>query len=152
MPTPAVRPVARADRAGWEPLWAGYNAFYGREGETALPVEVTEVLWERFFDPAQPIHALVAEEGGRLVGLVHYIFHANTTRPEGICYLQDLFTAQSDRGRGIGRALILAVYEAAKANGVKRVYWHTQETNAAGRLLYDKVGKHYGFIVYAHDG
>jgi GNAT superfamily N-acetyltransferase len=147
-----IRPIERSDREAWNPLWDGYNAFYGRKGETALPGEVTEVLWERMFDPAQPIHALVAEDGGRIVGLVHYLFHASTTRPEGICYLQDLFTLESQRGRGIGRALILAVYEAAKANGVKRVYWQTQDTNAAGRLLYDKVARHYGFIVYAHDG
>ena len=40
---------------------------------------------------------------------------------------------------------------AAKNTGIQRVYWQTHETNAAGRLLYDKVAKHHGFIVYAHD-
>ncbi len=51
----------------------------------------------------------------------------------------------------MGRALIEAVYAAAETSGIKRVYWHTHHTNATGRLLYDKVAKHYGFVVYAHD-
>ncbi len=52
------------------------------------------------------------------------------------------------RGQGVGRALIEAVCARAKADGAARVYWQTQVTNAAGRMLYDKVAKHLGFIVY----
>jgi GNAT superfamily N-acetyltransferase len=88
---------------------------------------------------------------GKLLGITHYLFHRSTTRIELICYLQDLFTAQSERGHGIGRALILGVYEQAKSAGISRVYWQTQESNAAGRLLYDQVAKHAGFIIYSHD-
>jgi GNAT superfamily N-acetyltransferase len=42
-------------------------------------------------------------------------------------YLQDLFVADSARGLGLGRALIEAVYEKAKADGCSRVHWLTQE-------------------------
>jgi GNAT superfamily N-acetyltransferase len=146
-----VRPIGPDDRAAWQPLWDGYNAFYGRAGATALAPEITEVTWARFFDPAEPVFALVAEANGQLLGLTHYLFHRSTTRMEPICYLQDLFTAEPARGQGIGRALIEGVYEAAKAAGSKRVYWQTQATNAAGRRLYDTVATHAGFIVYAHD-
>ncbi|MEO6281149.1 GNAT family N-acetyltransferase [Roseateles sp.] len=147
-----VRPIQPTDRAAWQPLWDGYNAFYGRAGETALPVAVTEATWARFFDATEPVHALVAEEeGGRLLGLVHYLYHRSTTRIELTCYLQDLFTTPEARGRGVGRALIEAVYAAAREAGVKRVYWQTHTTNATGRALYDKVAQHLGFIVYAHD-
>ncbi len=146
-----VRPILQADFPGWKPLWDGYNAFYGREGATALPDRVTEATWQRFFDPAEPVFALVAEQDGRLVGLTHYIFHRSTSRFELTCYLQDLFTAPAQRGMGLGRALIQGVYEQSRAAGIQRVYWQTHVTNAAGRQLYDKVAKHYGFIVYAHD-
>jgi GNAT superfamily N-acetyltransferase len=146
-----VRDIQRGDRAAWEPLWAGYNAFYGRKGDTALPAAVTNAAWEAFFDPASQVHALVAEDRGRIVGMTHYLFHRSTSRIEGVCYLQDLFTEEAQRGRGIGRALILGVYGKARARGVKRVYWLTQDSNRAGRLLYDKVAKHGGFIVYAAD-
>jgi len=147
----AVRPIAASDRAGSEPLWAGYNAFYGRVGETALAREITDTLWQRFFDAAEPVHALVAEDGGRVVGLAHYLFHRSTTRIEPVCYLQDLFTSPGLRGRGVGRALIEGVYARAHDAGAQRVYWQTRESNAAGRLLYDKVARHLGFIVYSHD-
>jgi GNAT superfamily N-acetyltransferase len=146
-----VRPIQPADRAAWEPLWAGYNAFYDRVGPTALAPAITQTLWERFFDPAEPVFGLVAEHAGEVVGLVHYLFHRSTSRIEPVCYLQDLFTSPVLRGRGVGRALIEGVYARAGDGGAKRVYWQTRETNAAGRLLYDKVASHLGFIVYSHD-
>jgi GNAT superfamily N-acetyltransferase len=146
-----VRPVRQGDFTAWMPLWNGYNAFYGRKGETALPLEVTQITWRRFFDPSEPVFALVAESNGTLLGLTHYLFHRDTTRIELTCYLQDLFTAESERGRGIGRALIGGVYETARAAGIHCVYWQTHESNSAGRLLYDKVASHSGFLVYEHD-
>lgn len=147
-----VRPIRRTDYDEWRPLWDGYNAFYGRSGATALPEQMTQATWERFFDAAEPVHALVAEEEGRgVVGLVHYLYHRSTTRLHDVCYLQDLFTAPALRGLGVGRRLIRAVYDAARAAGCSRVYWHTQVTNQAGRALYDKVAEHRGFIVYTHE-
>jgi GNAT superfamily N-acetyltransferase len=146
-----VRPVAQDDYAAWRPLWDGYNAFYGRHGETALAEHITRTTWQRFFDSNEPVFALVAEDEGRIVGLAHALFHRSMTRIEPVCYLSDLFTVESMRGRGVGRALIDAVCVQAKCAGATRVYWQTHETNAAGRLLYDKVAKHHGFIVYARD-
>ena len=143
--------MAEADYPAWLPLWDGYNAFYGRKDATALPLTITQATWRRFFDPGEPVFGLVAEAGGQLLGLCHYLFHRSTTRIEPICYLQDLFTVPEARGRGIGRALIEAVYERAKAHGARRVYWQTQDSNSTARLLYDKVARHHGFLVYTHD-
>jgi GNAT superfamily N-acetyltransferase len=146
-----IRAIEPADLAAWTPLWEGYNAFYGRAGPTALSPAITAVTWRRFFDANEPVFALVAESAGRLVGLTHYLYHRSTSRIEPTCYLQDLFTAADVRGQGVGRALILGVYEAARAAGIHEVYWQTHEANSAGRLLYDKVAKHAGFIVYEQD-
>jgi len=147
----AIRPIRGADYGQWRPLWDGYNAFYGRSGATSLPEEITETTWKRFFDAAEPVHALVAEEEGGVVGLVHYLYHRSTTRLHDVCYLQDLFTVPRLRGLGVGRLLINAVYDAARAAGCSRVYWQTQVTNQPGRALYDKVAEHRGFIVYSHE-
>ncbi|WP_205964529.1 GNAT family N-acetyltransferase [Ramlibacter agri] len=147
----SVRRVAREDYAAWRPLWDGYNAFYGRSGATALDERVTAQTWDRFFDAGEQMHAFVAEADGRIVGIVHYLFHRSTSRLADVCYLQDLFTDESLRGRGIGRALIQAVVDAAREKRSSRVYWHTQDTNAAGRALYDKMAEHRGFIVYARE-
>jgi GNAT superfamily N-acetyltransferase len=144
----AIRPLAEADYAAWRPLWDGYNAFYGREGETALPEEITAATWARIFDPAEPVHAFVAERDRAIVGIVHYLFHRSTTLMGPICYLQDLFTAAEARGGGVGRALIEAAYAAAKTAGSSRVYWQTHETNAVAMRLYDQVATKSGFLVY----
>jgi GNAT superfamily N-acetyltransferase len=146
-----IRPLRTADYRQWRPLWDGYNAFYGREGPTALPEEITQATWARFFTAEEPVHALVTEEGGNVIGIAHYLFHRSTTRIADVCYLQDLFTAPALRGRGAGRQLIQAVYSAARNAGASRVYWLTHTTNVPGRTLYDKVAEHKGFIVYSHE-
>ena len=146
-----IRPVRPDDYDAWKPLWDDYNAFYERVGPTALPDEVTQATWRRFFDASEPVHSIVAVRSGRVVGLCHYLYHRSTSRLELLCYLQDLFTLADERGHGVGRALINATYEIAKAAGCKRVYWQTHTTNTPGRTLYDKVAKHFGFIVYAKD-
>jgi len=143
-----VRDIADSDFDAWKPLWDGYNAFYGRSGETALPEAITRSTWARFFDADEPVHALIAEREGQLLGLVHYLFHRSTTSIGNNCYLQDLFTVEAARGMGVGRALIEAVYERARQAGSPRVYWQTHETNATAMQLYDKVADKSGFVVY----
>ena len=145
MPEPlTIRRIIAADLLQWEALWEGYNTHYNR----TLPVEITRMTWSRFFDTYEPIHALVAEQDGTLLGLTHYLFHRSTSMIAPTCYLQDLFTADSVRNKGIGRALIESVYEQARAAGCCRVYWQTHETNAIAMRLYDKVAERSGFIVY----
>jgi GNAT superfamily N-acetyltransferase len=94
------------------------------------------------------MHARVAESGGRLVGLTHYLFHRTTIRIEPTCYLQDLFTVEEQRGTGVGRALISAVFEQARLAGCARVYWLTHESNATAMKLYDRLARLSGFVVY----
>ena len=143
-----IRDVAASDYEPWLTLWNGYNAFYGRSGPTALPAEVTQTTWQRFFDAREPVYALVAELDGSLIGLTHYLFHRSTTLLAPICYLQDLYTAPERRRTGVGRALIEAVYECARDAGSPRVYWQTHETNLVAQRLYEQVAERSGFVVY----
>lgn len=144
----SVRAVRRQDYDQWLPLWEGYNAFYGRSGETALSSDVILMTWARFFDAYEPVHGLVAEHDGQLLGLAHYLFHRSTIAIEPTCYMQDLFTNEAARGKGVGRALIGKVYEQARLAGAPRVYWHTHETNGTAMQLYDKMADRSGFVVY----
>ena len=144
-----VRDVKPADFEAWLPLWLGYNAFYGRSGDTALDAAVTDQTWARFFDPAEPVNGLVAQMDGRLVGLAHFIYHRVTTSITPTCYLNYLFTDETVRGAGIGRVLIDELYRRAAAAGSPRVYWLTHETNATAMRLYDKVAHRSGFVQYA---
>ena len=144
----SIRSVERRDHDQWLPLWNGYNTFYGRTGPTELAPEITAMTWTRFFDAYEPMHALVAESKGRLIGLAHYLFHRSTTSIAPSCYLQDLFTLEAARGRGVGRALIDGVYERAQRAGSPRVYWQTHRTNQTAMRLYDKMAENSGFVVY----
>lgn len=149
MPTTLnLRPARAADHDAWRPLWDGYNAFYGRSGANALDEATSAATWARFLDPAQPLHAFVAERERELLGLAHCVLHASTTSTVPTCYLQDLYTAPAARGGGVARALIDAVCGFARQAGCARVYWYTHESNAVARRLYDRVAECSGFIVY----
>jgi len=139
-----IRPLARDERAAWEPLWQGYQTFY----EVALTDETSDVAWARLHDPAEPMHILGAYVDGKLVGIAHYLFHRSFWSIGDYCYLQDLFVAKEARNLGAGRALIAAVEREARAAGASRIYWLTQETNTSARALYDQVADRSGFIQY----
>jgi GNAT superfamily N-acetyltransferase len=146
-----VRPIEHGDYDRWQLLWQGYNAFYGRSGATALADDITAMTWSRFFDAYEPVFALVAVSGDELVGLAHYLMHRSTISIAPNCYLQDLFTVEEDRGRGVANALIEAVTDNAGQAGLRSVYWQTHSSNGAAMRLYDKVANNSGFIVYSKD-
>ncbi len=139
-----IRPLRLDERADWEPLWKGYLDFY----KTSVPNETYDVTWARLHDPAEPMHLLGAYAGGRLCGIVHYLYHRSCWTIGNYCYLQDLFVAADSRKLGLGRALIEAVYKEARAAGASRVHWLTHETNATARALYDTLADRPGFIQY----
>jgi GNAT superfamily N-acetyltransferase len=144
MPEVIVRPLRAADWEQWLALWRSYHVFYRNDPSD----EVTRTTWARFFDESEPVHARVAEREGRLIGTVHYLYHCSTWMIAPVCYLQDLFTLPEARGRGVGRALIEAVYAEAGKEGSRRVYWMTHESNAQARILYDKIAERSGFLQY----
>lgn len=140
-----ARPLAAADREGWQALYAGYQRFHDRDPDAAF----YDAAFARLMSGnPHDFQGLVAEQDHRLLGLMHYVFHPNLWRAQGVCYLQELFTAPEARGKGAGRALIQAVYDAADAAGVPAVYWLTAENNYAGRMLYDRVAVKSPFIRY----
>jgi GNAT superfamily N-acetyltransferase len=139
-----IRPLTTNDYTQWLPLWKGYQTFY----KTVIADDVTALTWARFHDANEPMHVLGAFDGDTLLGITHYIFHRTCWTEGPNCYLQDLFTASAARGRGVGRALIEAVYAAAAKAGSPKVYWMTHETNAEAMVLYNKVAERSGFLQY----
>jgi GNAT superfamily N-acetyltransferase len=139
-----IRMAEAQDFEQWLPLWKGYQAFYN----TVIADEVTPLTWQRLLDPSEPMHCAVAEENGRLVAMVHYIYHRSCWTTGDYCYLQDLFALPEVRGQGVGRALIDHVYTVAAQAGASRVWWLTHETNLDAMYLYDQVADRSGFIQY----
>ncbi|NOX73708.1 MAG: GNAT family N-acetyltransferase [Alphaproteobacteria bacterium] len=140
-----IRPITAKDEPEWRQLWTGYLEFY----ETSVPEKMYKTSFARLLSSDDhEFCGLIAESGGKLVGLTHYLFHRHMWKQENTCYLQDLYADPSVRGQGIGRALIEAVYAAADAAGAPSVYWLTQEFNYTGRMLYDRIGQKTPFIRY----
>jgi ribosomal protein S18 acetylase RimI-like enzyme len=125
-------------------LWRGYQAFY----RARIPDDVTELNWRRLLDPTEPILGIGASMEGRLVGIAHAVLHRSFWTAGDYCYLQDLFIEPGMRGRGVGKALIGAVADAAAARGASRVIWLTHETNTAAIALYDQIADRTGFVQY----
>ncbi len=143
-PNIVIKPVAADERADWEPLWKGYLDFY----KTSVPQNTYDVTWARLQDPNEPMFVLGAYVDGKLLGIVHYLYHRSCWTVGDYCYLQDLFVAEGARKLGLGRELIEAVYTAAKKDGASRVHWLTHETNTTARALYDTLADRPGFIQY----
>jgi GNAT superfamily N-acetyltransferase len=142
-----IAPLQQSERARWAQLWSEYQLFYGVE----LPAAVTEATWRRMHEGR--VHGLGARDpAGRLIGIVHYLYHEDTWSTVPACYLQDLYVDPTARGTGCGRMLIEAVAEASKKAGANNPYWLTHQGNATARQLYDRVAQNQGFIQYVYSG
>lgn len=140
-----IAPLAASDRAEWEALARGYKAFY----RTELADADYERTWQALLTDER-VHGLGARLDGKLVGIAHYLFHAQTWSPD-CCYLQDLFTAEGARGRGVATALIGAVADEARKRGAVKYYWLTKEGNRQARALYDRIADWKGFLRYDYE-
>lgn len=149
MPELTIRPLAADDQLEWRRLWSLYLEFYN----TSVPDSVYQITFSRLLSgKPDEFRGLIATRGDRSVGITHYLFHRHCWRVENVCYLQDLYVDASDRGTGVGRALIEGVYAAADAAGCPAVYWTTQRSNVVGRRLYDRIGELTPFIKYIRPG
>lgn len=141
-----IAPLRLSERARWGELWSEYQSFYG----VSLPVAVTERTWQRIHSGG--VRGLGARDSaGKLLGIVHFLFHEDTWSTAPACYLQDLYVDPLSRGTGCGRKLIEAVAAAARAAGANSPYWLTHQSNTAARQLYDRLGQNQGFIQYLYN-
>jgi GNAT superfamily N-acetyltransferase len=141
-----VRRLQAKDKAAWLPLFKGYITFY----KSTIADDVIEETWQRLLSGKEGFHiGLVAVDAtDSLVGLAHVLFHRSTWSKTWYCYLEDLFVKPDIRAKGVGRALIDAVYKEADAKAATRTYWSTQEFNYRARGLYDQVATKSPFLQY----
>ena len=142
-----IRPIDDGDFMAWLPLWRGYQRFY----KVDIPDQVTHATWERFLDPIEPVHAALAIQGERALGLVHSIYHRSAWTTSDHCYLQDLFVVPSARGMAVGRSLIEHVCDDAQRRGASRVYWLTHESNHDAMRLYDRIAQRAPVVQYRRE-
>lgn len=56
------------------------------------------------------------------------------------CYLAELYVVPGQRGRGLGRALVVEAIGLAQARGADRIELGTSEDDVAARALYESLG------------
>lgn len=139
-----IRDIRPDDKASRLPLWAGYLSFY----KVDLAPEVTEGTWNRLFDPSSRLSMRVAVVDGVLAGFAIHHQHESTWSLAPECYLEDLYLDPQYRGQGLGRALIDDLVSLCREKGYSGLYWHTEETNATARKLYDRYAPADGYVRY----
>ncbi|MFN0219728.1 MAG: N-acetyltransferase family protein [Hyphomicrobium sp.] len=141
-----IRPIQEGDAADWNRLFRAYIEFYC----ATVPDDVIGSTWRRALAGADGLHGLIAlnNGSGEALGIATLVFHRSTWSPTWYCYLEDLYVEGSARGRGVGRALIEAIYAEADRRDATRTYWATQEGNKVARRLYDEVGELTEFVQY----
>jgi GNAT superfamily N-acetyltransferase len=80
------------------------------------------------------------ERGGPAGGVAQLRFRYGVWRSGGDCLLEDLFVARAARGAGLGRALVSAALDRARARGCRRVELDVNERNGAAIALYESFG------------
>jgi ribosomal protein S18 acetylase RimI-like enzyme len=139
-----VRNLRSTDRQDWQRLYYSYLEFYQSE-----PIATsTDLLWNRLTQAKPEIRSFVVEDGGRVVGLVHFHFQLSTWTHTWHCYLEDLYVDAGSRGKGFASALIHAVKTSALENKCSELFWITRESNETARRLYDKVATASDFVRY----
>jgi GNAT superfamily N-acetyltransferase len=138
-----VREAKAEDYAAWLTLWQGYLAFYGTELDEA----VTLATWSRALSADSGMICRIVESEQQVVGFALCVLHEGTWVTEPLCYLEDLYVDEQQRGLGAGRALIEAIIQEAREKAWSKVYWVTREGNPA-RALYDKLAAVDDYVRY----
>lgn len=90
---------------------------------------------------AEPgVHAILAENGGRTVGVAVFFLTYSTWRGTRGVYLQDLFVSADAQAAGLGRRLLDAVVAWARERGASHLRLSVDRNNSAARTFYEAVG------------
>jgi GNAT superfamily N-acetyltransferase len=92
------------------------------------------------FGPRPIFEAILAERDGRVVGSALYFFTFSTFTARPTLYLEDLFVRPEERGRGIGRKLLVALAWIAVERECGRMEWSVLDWNTPARDFYFKLG------------
>ncbi|MCS6800407.1 MAG: GNAT family N-acetyltransferase [Chloroflexota bacterium] len=130
-----IRPAEPADVPAIVRLIQGLAEY---EGLPAAPDECR--LREHLFGDRPWVEALVAEEGGQVVGFALFFSTYSTFLTQPGIYLEDLYVEPRHRRRGIGRALLSRVAAIAVARGCARLEWAVLRWNAPAIAFYDRLG------------
>ncbi len=83
---------------------------------------------------------LMAEEDGKPVGFALYFYNFSTFVGKPGIYLEDLFVEPEYRGKGYGKALLIALAKIAKEEDCGRFEWSVLDWNTPSIEFYKALG------------
>ena len=99
-----------------------------------------ENLSRALFGPQPRACALFAEAGGRAVGFAVWFYTFSTFAAKPGLYVEDVFVAPEQRGRGIGRTIFQHLARRALDEGCGRMEWQVLTWNAPAIGFYRSIG------------
>ncbi|HXH22875.1 MAG TPA: GNAT family N-acetyltransferase [Dehalococcoidia bacterium] len=91
---------------------------------------------------------IVAEEGGRIVGLATVYRTFPSIRHGWRCWLQDLVVTSSHRGQGAGKALLDAATQWARENGCTHLMLDSSNARKDAHRFYLREGMTQGSLTF----
>ena len=102
-----------------------------------------EVVREKGFRKSPPdFYCILAEDPGsrEIAGMLVYYFIPYTAQNRPAIYLKELYIEEPYRANGVGRQLMSALREEARANNCSQIKWSVAPWNDAGKRFYEKLG------------
>lgn len=133
-PDNAIRTADRSDAEAIAQLLHDFNVEFDEPTPepAALAPRIRELL------TGDDFVVLVAGTGPE--GLAVLRFYPSMWSEALECYMAELYVQPAHRGRGIGRALMEATLDAARAKGADYIGLSTSEDDVAARALYERFG------------
>lgn len=113
-------------------------ATYEREPEAVVTNAAT--LRAQLEQDRPPFEAIVAERDGTPVGFALFFPNYSTWLGRPGLYLEDLYVTPSERGRGVGKALLKRVARLAVERGCGRFEWSVLDWNTPALEFYRGLG------------
>ena len=137
-----LRPMTAAEYDAWVPeAIAGYAADHVAAG--SMPADTSLELATKEFEELLPDglqtaehHLLVAESEGERVG----VLWLRVPLSGAAAFVFDIEVDPQLRGRGYGRAIMLAAESFARDLGAKAIRLHVFGSNTVARSLYESLG------------
>lgn len=131
----------RAGEVSDVPLVATLIRALARYEKLEDDVTLTEELLEQnLFGAHRYAEILIAEDDGAPVGFALFFHNFSTFLARPGIYLEDLFVIPAQRGRGVGRALLMELARLAVKRGCGRLEWAVLNWNRDAIGFYQKLG------------
>lgn len=135
--TAVVRPATPADVGA---IFALMYELAEYEKLTHLFVATEAGLNDALFGPRTASEALVADDDGRVVGYALFFHNFSTFLGRRGLYLEDLYVQPSQRGTGLGKAMLSRLAALARERQCGRFEWSVLDWNQPAIDFYEKLG------------